>query len=657
MASRLACTVLATAVVVLAMIILGSFVGVTGAPSTDTIEDSQTLALEPETEGTVLASHTFAIPDAATSFDVRLPADASVREADGFERVDDRRYAWDGTTANPTIRYEVGVDQTIERDDPIGGPGEYLFKDGGSWALIQPPLLSYAWSWDGDERLHIERSVGVDGAGMASERIAYLGEHNLYTHEAHGQQFQLVEPKRAELAEAPDDIFAALEHASDHLRVGARDDTVFMVAAPTDGTRWGVRGVQTGDADMWVRDRERLADPSNVWIHEYVHTRQSYATDPSARWFTEGAATYYAALFAYQTDEISYEAFRSFLDHGSGSQYEAVRLTEPASWVDHAEYFQAALVSAELDRHLRAETDAERAFTSVFSRFNEEEGEVTHEVVREALRSAGGEDVAESGDALLQGDRLPQTWDRDEHEAIFDTEPPRFATTILERSVDSEYRNRPLGEEELTILVPDEQLTVSVSVENRGERPGTTQLPVAHDDRIVDRIPVELGPGQETRVTGSKRMHTTGPTTLTVGESTVPVSVRRPSSVTVTDLQVGPRTVSAGEHVTARATVVNERNYPAAGVVTFTRSGLIVLTEHVTIDAEQTTEVTTEIRMPRAGTQSISVENVAVPPVEITVTPGESIFIRFTPPAILAGLIGVLAVLGCVLVWVARRGK
>jgi len=57
--------------------------------------------------------------------------------------------------------------------------------------------------------------------------------------------------------------------------------------------------VQSGSADLWVQDTEPTDIARNVWLHEYVHTQQSYEADREVEWFTEATATYYAALFTY----------------------------------------------------------------------------------------------------------------------------------------------------------------------------------------------------------------------------------------------------------------------------------------------------------------------------------------------------------------------
>ncbi len=55
-----------------------------------------------------------------------------------------------------------------------------------------------------------------------------------------------------------------MANASNALRVGDRDEQVFVVAAPSGAVEWGVEGYQIGDADMWVQSGKRWTPPSRL---------------------------------------------------------------------------------------------------------------------------------------------------------------------------------------------------------------------------------------------------------------------------------------------------------------------------------------------------------------------------------------------------------
>ena len=123
------------------------------------------------------------------------------------------------------------------------------------------------------------------------------------------------------MREAPRSVLDSLADASNALRVGDRDDEVFVVAAPTSGVQWGVRGYQTGESDLWVRDVEPVDSAENPWVHEYVHTRQDFALDPEMRWFREASASYYAALLTYEQGRVPYDGFSQRIGAGANSSY------------------------------------------------------------------------------------------------------------------------------------------------------------------------------------------------------------------------------------------------------------------------------------------------------------------------------------------------
>ena len=607
-------------VLVVAMVVL--LPGVVDAPdATESahIEDHQTLSLAPDADGYVNATHTYTLPADLTRFEITVPAGAIVTATEGLTRSGDRTYEWDGDTSSPRIRYQAAVDRTSDREDPIAGPGEYLFKDGGDWALILRPQLTYGWSWTGDATISISREASVDGPGAVSDRIVFLGEHKRHTHEAHGQQFVLIDPEQADLAEAPEDIFSSLEHASDVLRVGDRDETVFMVAAPTDETQWGARGLQTGEADFWVRDVEALDDPDNVWIHEYVHTRQDYTTHSSARWFTEASASYYAALLTYDEGRIDFETFQSWLKRGDHEQYDGVALVDPTTWRHHADYVLGPLIAAELDRQLRFESGSTTSFADVFRQFNEHDERVDHEDVLSFLEASGSDPIADAGNAYLQGTDRPSVWNREHHEDVFGVQPARFATQIEELHVTSAYRDRSLARGETPTLVPEETVSITVAIENRGDVPGTFDIGFLRDDSTIERISGELEPGATSTRVVTYRVSDLGEKRFTVGEARQRVTVRHPADATITDFSVEPSRVDRGETVTVEVAVVNDASYPGRAVIGITRDETVVVERLAHLDAEDSTTVRATVRMSRSGAVLVGVANshLAGIPVEV----------------------------------------
>lgn len=570
-----------------------------------TIELDQELRRVTDRPGIFEARHTYSIPDEAGLLEVTLPEGAEVRSTRGFRQHDARTYEWDGTTAQPRLRYQLEGNQSIDQTGPIAGPGRFIFVDVGEWALVSRPSVSHRWGWVGPDRVGFESEMRA-AEGVTGEVMAYLGEYELFTHQAHGQEFKLVVPERADLVEDRTELFASLSDAADRLRVGDPDEEVFMVAAPTRNIDWGVRGLQGGPADMWVRDFERLADPDNVWLHEYVHTRQDYAAASDIEWFTEGSATYYAAWLTLQQDRISFSEFRDRMARGTGS-FSGSILAEPGTWRSNANYPIGALVSGELDRQIRLASDGEQSFDEVFRQLNAHDGVVTADVFQRALVRAGDEAVAEAGERFTRTTERPGMWTEQQHADAFDAVTPARITFAPGDEVDrfqatGQYRNRTLGADTPVVLVPGETLTLSVVATNDGGQAGEYRAPLTVNGEEQSVREGRLDASSSTTLQFEHRFDTVGEYSLSVGTVDVPVSVRAPARARVTSLSAEPTETEVGETVTVSITVENTADYPGELTIPVTRNGDEVASQTVRLDATEQRTVTVDQQLDEAGT-------------------------------------------------------
>ena len=608
------------------------------------IHDQQTLALYPERDGEIKVEHAYRIPSTATHFEVGLTHRMTLIEMRGFTRTDDDTLVWDGETDRPSLTYLADVDRKIERDDPLAGPGDYLFKDAGDWALVQRPTPSYGWSWAGDDRLGLTREAAVDGPGTASDVIAFLGEHETHHQAVHGQQFVLVEPVSAELAESPAALFDALAHASDQLRVGDRDEEVFMVAAPTENVRWGVRGLQTGPADMWVRDAEGLDTPDNVWIHEYVHTRQSYSTAPSARWFTEASATYYAALFALDTGEISYDRFRSFLARGGDTRFAHARLNDPSTWKHNPDYMVGVLVSASLDREIRTARDAGASFADVFMRLNEHQGPVTHVELIDIIENVGGEAPATAADFQLSGTDRPPTWSEDDHAAVFGTEPPRFAIqrdSSRDVTITGPYRNASWEDTDEKPVVTGESMAIPLSVTNLGEVSGSYYLRPMFGEEPIDPIKGTISPGESAAHTAERTFDRPKITRFSIDEASGTITVRAPARASVTGIAVDPQRVLAGQTVSLLVTVENEVSYPAKSELTVRKGGESARSIDAHLDVGETKTLELDLTFVQSKSLTVTIDGSDQKSIRIEVYGEERPMERYVGVVLIAAVVAI----------------
>jgi hypothetical protein len=266
--------------------------------SSHTLDRRYVVSLTPDRPGEVRVQLRYRIPQEVTSLTATLPEDVTVADTSGFARRDETTYEWTRSTREPSITYDVPVNETVDRGREGERTGGYLYVATPSWAVLPAPRSGLTFSGTGEQPT-VNTTYGFtgDGApgGITGGGIVFIGDHETVTREAAGQQFRLVVPDAAELRESPGAVLDTLAGAARSLEIGSRDDEVVAIVAPTT-VEWGSSGLQRGPADFYVLGDRRVATPANVWIHEYVHTRQDYRTESETKWTTEGLAAYYTAL-------------------------------------------------------------------------------------------------------------------------------------------------------------------------------------------------------------------------------------------------------------------------------------------------------------------------------------------------------------------------
>ena len=436
-----------------------------------------TLDRTPDRVGEITATVTAEIPSGFNELTLQLPAEARVVATRGFTRTADGGVEWDSNTNPATVTYRIDATVRSGADQP-GAEGTYRFADTANWSLIQIPSVGdISGRIVGDEP-EIIRETEIEGPGVAGDQIAFLGEYDRQTRTAHGQTFHLVVPEAATLESEPSEILNSVTAASDRLRVGARDDEVLMIAAPTGEVEWAVRGIQTGDSDFWVRADEPVDTPANNWVHEYVHTRQDYTAAADARWITEATATYYAALLTVEADRIEFDRFQRFLAQGEDEPQASSIMTDPDTWENFANYRKGALVAGDLDRRIRLATDGEASLDTLMRAINSHEGELTAADVDGYIEAIAGEETAEETTAATTATTVDPMWNRDSHTAAFGAEPARFAFRFAEEtplSVNGIDRSIP-DSGNLTVGI-NETISIAVTVENVGGTVGDYELP------------------------------------------------------------------------------------------------------------------------------------------------------------------------------------
>ena len=492
----------------------------------DEITVTTTLDRTPETVGEMSVRVAVSIPERVTQLTAELPDRARVTETDGLSRESGTNYTWDGETAKPTATYRVDPNRLSDREGPLSVDGQYLFADTEEWALVRIPQTGITGRYTGRSTLGLDRETEIEGPGVAGERMAFLGATDVRTRRAHGQTFRLVIPAAAELESEPGEILDSVSGAADRLRIGPKDDEVFMIAAPTDRVDWTVRGLQIGSADFWVRDREGVETASNVWIHEYVHTRQEYTAAPSAQWVTEGTASYYAALLPLEAGEIEFSAFQRELQTGAAASQHRAVLSDPDRWPDFANYRKGALVAGDLDRRIRVTTSREATFDQVLRELNTAAEPIDSRAVSRAVRNAAGRDVAGVADRYTTTTAGPPMWNSTAHAAAFGEPAARFSYRLADTDpviVTGPTRTTALSGDELAVTA-GETLRIRLTVENVGGVAGDYALRFGVNGTETIRQG-RLGPGEQATHTVEQSFTEPGTYRLTAGVDSFTVRV------------------------------------------------------------------------------------------------------------------------------------
>jgi hypothetical protein len=605
---------------------------------TSTITVEQEYRLTPNQPGQIDVQWQFTIPDNVGEISTQLPSDVTNPRRNGFRKTDNG-YVWaesEQSTRTPTLTYTTEVNETdSDVSGPIGADGRYLFVDTGDWALIESgsgPGFSLRYRGD---RPTVERTNSTAGEGVVGQSMVYLGPYKEYTRSAHDQRFRLVVPEAATLSPGRENVFETITDASESLRVGDRDRQVLMFAAP-ETIPWGVRGLQSGDRNFYAVADEPVDDPNNVWIHEYVHTRQNFQTTSETRWVTEASAEYYAGLLTLEQGRIEFDEFRKYLSRGSYQRFSDIVLSDPTMWTGTgANYYTGALVTAELDRQLRLATNRSGTFQGVFRRFNRQSTAVNRSDLIGYVSAVGGTSPRSLVRQYTDTSEKPSLWSQETHQAAFEPLPAWFTYALPlaggdDLRVRGPYRNRTL---DAGPLVTSETLVASINVTNVGGTEGAYNQPVTLDEETIATLTGTLRGGTSTTKTVERVFTTPGRFRFAMGDQNSTVTVRKPATATVTGLTANRTRVAGGGAVRLTATVQNSADRPARENLTIRQSGTAIFDRQVHLDTGKTKRVSTTVSVAPGQRYQFTVANQSVSVIVTSATTATPPMAEATPTA------------------------
>jgi len=372
----------------------------TGGPSVtrsdqSTINATYTFERTPD-PGVVAVRVTYDVPRSVTG----LEADPGSRNSDqvtvtnttGFvETSEDGRWRWEedeSAVATPSLRMRYAVNDSGEVFDGLN------YVDTGEWALFDPPrpVLDGYRSSQGESAFSREITVADGESGYATPGMVYLGRYERTNGTRHGQEFVVVAPAAA----APVNASAVLDHlgAANRLYdVPGRDERVVAFVGPRPLREGGVessaKGFDRRRVDsIWVSS-DSPAD-SNTYVHEYIHTRQEFATTDRMSWITEAQASYYDELLPLYRGTATYQEFHTAV---STPENATRRLAPENRTADTllADYSKGARVLAALDAKIRTASGRNRSLAHVFRRLNRHDGRVSYAEFRDVVAAVAGQ--------------------------------------------------------------------------------------------------------------------------------------------------------------------------------------------------------------------------------------------------------------------------
>jgi len=300
------------------------------------------------------------------------------------------RYRWDG--AAPVI------EATLRATGGRSADGSLALAR-SDWAFGPVPDLAIAWRPSGGGAIERVRPfttrqgdrvrVRAAGGGLVGERFAMVGDMSVRTRSTDDGTVRLAVPDPVDPRPDPAAIADSIADAATSFEDGAGRETATVFALPPSVRDGGATFISADEG--WINADARLRTANNVWLHEYVHTRQSFDLGPRMRWFDEASAEYFGARLALDVGLVSRSSFRSYLAGRSGP---AGTLADRDSWRgDGLPYHRGVRVLSALDREIRSRTDGARSLEDVFARLNRHRGTVTYAEFARTVSAVVGEDM------------------------------------------------------------------------------------------------------------------------------------------------------------------------------------------------------------------------------------------------------------------------
>lgn len=286
------------------------------------------------------------------SLSLRLPDNTTIVSTHGFEEQSPRYLRTTGSGPHE-LTYELEENGSRVGAFAEGLPSPFEATDG--WALA--PLPEYY----SDDIQYTSPTPATFG-----EEVAYLGGHSVTTRTSGCHTIRLVMPDHIDGSVTESAILDSLVKADRRLG-GTRYERVTIF---TTSTSLAPYGGEAKGADIVIASEATAArngKRSDIWMHEYIHTRQSFAYGEHMEWWAEASATYLGVRLSYETGYHDARRYNEVLRFYAEDPPENVTLSNESTWNNQTTYYRGTLVLAALDELLRNETNGTVTVLDVFN--------------------------------------------------------------------------------------------------------------------------------------------------------------------------------------------------------------------------------------------------------------------------------------------------
>lgn len=360
---------------------------------------------EDDQDGTVQFQFQFRTSAKTKSVQVHFGSETQVTSVMRFERTASGTYVLTDTTASPSITATTNV--LLQDAVADTSPNDTATEE---WAFALIPHIHMRWrtstsTWSRwvyplRQEMRNRTTVTMAEKGTWGGHYLFLGNYTSYSRHQAGQTIRLIVPNAAQLTETPEAILTAVGNTSTELSVGSRDKVVTMFAVSSPFWLRGEASFRFGE--VLVQDTSRLETVNTPWIHEYVHTRQSFDTGPRMSWFTEASASYFTLRYGRDKEYISRQELEAYFECQPSDSV----LANQSTWQDDSvPYHKGAKVLTTLNQRIQNATDGQKSLEDVMRRINSHPNTITYPEFKQIVSSVSGESMDRWLDTWVTGSK------------------------------------------------------------------------------------------------------------------------------------------------------------------------------------------------------------------------------------------------------------